>query len=103
MAEQASLEPWRAGRRGWWFEAWQDTTQDWQRIEVPATACPRIPAAFLEQEQRELGDRAYASEYCCQFTDARGAVFRAEDVANLVHDDVDDWSAELDRMMGQSA
>jgi hypothetical protein len=49
-------------------------------IEVPATECLRIPAGFLEQERRELGERAYLAEYECQFTDTRGAVFRAEDI-----------------------
>ena len=52
-----------AGRRGWWYEAWVDQTADWHRVEVPATACPRIPADFLAEERRELPTRVYETEY----------------------------------------
>ncbi len=64
-----------AGRRGWWYEAWIDATQAWRRVEVPATACPRIPADFLEEERRELPTRVYEAEYCCKFHDADDAYF----------------------------
>lgn len=67
-----------AGRRGWWYEAWIDATQDWRRVEVPATACPRIPAAFLAEERRELPARAYEAEYECRFHDADDAYFDAD-------------------------
>ena len=30
------------GRRGHFFEAWEDGGEAWQRIEVPASQCPRI-------------------------------------------------------------
>lgn len=67
-----------AGRRGWWYEAWIDRAADWRRIEVPATACPRIPAAFLEEERRELPARVYEAEYLCRFHDADDAYFAGD-------------------------
>ncbi len=44
--------PW--GKRGWWHESWV-SDEAWERYEVPATQCPRIPQEFLEEERRVLG------------------------------------------------
>lgn len=32
--------PW--GKRGWWHDEWTNG-QGWQRHEIPATKCPRMP------------------------------------------------------------
>jgi hypothetical protein len=69
--------PW--GRRGWWFEAWTGS-EDWQRIEVPATRCPRISAAFLEEERRTLPAYWFEQEYLCQFGETSDQLFRHADV-----------------------
>src|SRR5215211_1297396 len=45
--------PW--GKRGWWHAEWTDGGPSWERYEIPATACPRISAAFLEEERRSMG------------------------------------------------
>jgi hypothetical protein len=62
------------GRRGWWYEAWR-AEETWERYEVPASACPRIPPTFLEEERRTLGAWWYGQEYCCEFVEALGSVF----------------------------
>jgi len=67
------------GTRGWWYEAWR-SSDPWLRFEVPATECPRIPAAFLEEERRSLGEWWYRQEYCCEFLDAQTQAFGREDV-----------------------
>lgn len=69
--------PW--GKRGWFYEAWQ-SYEPWTRIKVPAQECPRIPAAFLEEEKRNLGDWWFRQEYLCEFADNETSVFRAEDI-----------------------
>lgn len=69
-----------AGRRGWWYEAWAQGGDDWERVEVPATACPRIAAAFLAEERRALPASWFAAEYECGFTEADDAFFRHEDI-----------------------
>src|SRR5262249_25687130 len=44
-------------RVGLLFDLWEgDAAQGWQRLHVPSTECPRIPAAFLESERRLLGE-----------------------------------------------
>jgi len=67
------------GTRGWWYEAWR-SADPWERFEVPAAECPRIPAAFLEEERRNLGEWWFRQEYCCEFLDAETAAFRSEDI-----------------------
>jgi Terminase large subunit, T4likevirus-type, N-terminal len=62
------------GRRGWWFEAWTGR-EDWQRVEVPATQCPRISPTFLAEEQAALGPWAYRQEYCCTFSETLDQLF----------------------------
>ncbi len=65
--------PW--GKRGWWHDAWANGGADWARVEVPATACPRISPAFLEEERRALGPLWFAGEYECRFVDTVDQVF----------------------------
>jgi len=80
-----------AGRRGWWYEAWTDLTADWHRVEVPATACPRIPAAFLAEERRELPARVYEAEYVCHFHDPDAAYFAGDLVDGAFKPGLEAW------------
>ena len=48
------------GKRGFFWEAWDQGKEAWTRISVPATECPRISKKFLEAERLALGERAYA-------------------------------------------
>jgi hypothetical protein len=81
-----------AGKRGWWYQAWIDISQDWQRVEVSATACARIPASFLERERSELGERHFNAEYYCSFEDNEAPETLLEQLADP---DVQDWSGWL--------
>jgi hypothetical protein len=67
------------GRRGWWCEAWRGD-EPWERFEVPATECPRIPAAFLEEERRVMGEIWFKQEYSCEFLDSADQFFGGEDI-----------------------
>ncbi len=84
----AMSTPW--GRRGWWYEAWR-STDAWHRTEVKATDCPRISAAFLEEEQRNMGQWFFAQEYMCEFLDAESAAFRSEDIEAAFTEDIEQW------------
>ena len=48
---------------------------EWFRMSVPATECPRIRAEFLEEERRAMGAAWFAQEYMCEFVDNGTAVF----------------------------
>ena len=63
------------GRRGFFYKAWTDSAADWQRVEVPAAAVPRIAPEFLEEERRELGESWFRQEYCCSFEALEGLVY----------------------------
>jgi hypothetical protein len=64
-----------AGRRGFFFEQWTQGGDGWERISVPASQCPRISPAFLEEQRRTLGPLLYSQEYECQFIDSGASAF----------------------------
>jgi hypothetical protein len=75
------------GQRGWFHAEWTGGGT-WQRVRVPADACPRITAAFLEEERQSLGERWFRQEYLCSFEDAVDAVFAYADVQAALHNDL---------------
>lgn len=79
------------GTRGWWYEAWR-SGEDWKRYEVPATMCPRIPADFLEEERRTLGDWWWRQEYGCEFMDAQSQAFTRAEIDQAFGEEVDTWA-----------
>ncbi len=53
-----------AGRRGFFYSAWSDESQDWLRINAKRADYPhRIRAGFLEQERKTLGPALYSQEH----------------------------------------
>lgn len=68
------------GKRGWFFTEWTEGGTGWERIEVPATACPRITPAFLEEERHHMPPLVFASEYSCQFVETLDSVFAFDDI-----------------------
>jgi hypothetical protein len=63
------------GKRGFFWSAWTSSTEDWLRIEIPATQVPRIPPEFLDEERRALGDAWFRQEYGCSFEAMEGLVY----------------------------
>jgi hypothetical protein len=75
------------GKRGFFFQEWTEG-DGWERVCVPATDCPRISPAFLEDERRSLPPLFFQSEYLCAFVDTLDQVFRTEDVVGAISDAV---------------
>jgi hypothetical protein len=73
------------GKRGFFWEEWDQGT-DWLKIRVEATECPRISKEFLEQEKRDLGERWYRQEYCCEFEESEDALFRWDTIQRAFQD-----------------
>jgi hypothetical protein len=69
-----------AGKRGWWYQEWTGAGP-WQRVEIHADACPRIPAAFLQEERDTLPQWVYEQEYCGVFHDPEGSAFSYDAIA----------------------
>jgi hypothetical protein len=63
------------GPQGWWYHAWTKE-KGWEKYEIPASMCPRIPQEFLDQERQALGLSAYAREYECSFETSEGALWK---------------------------
>jgi len=76
------------GKQGFFWEAWEHGGPEWERIQVPATECPRISAAFLEEERRALGPWWYRQEYECQFSETVDQLFGYDDVMASMTPDV---------------
>jgi hypothetical protein len=63
-------------RVGLLFDMWEgDAAQDWLRLHVPSTECPRIPATFLESERRLLGEALFRREYLAEFSASATGMF----------------------------
>lgn len=67
--------PWRT--HGFFYQEWK-YGEGWEKIAVPGTRCPRIPAQFLEEERSKLGEPVFRREYLCEFHDLGGALFARE-------------------------
>ena len=46
--------------------------EEWTRVKVTGPECGRIPADFLAEERRSLGEHRYKQEYLCEFVASRG-------------------------------
>jgi hypothetical protein len=77
------------GKRGVFFEEWtREPGEAWERYEVTASQCPRIPASFLEEERRSLPAWVYRQEYECSFEETDDQVFSHADVQAAISSEV---------------
>jgi hypothetical protein len=76
------------GRRGHFYETWENGGSDWLRVKITAHDVPRIDPAWLEAEREAIGRWWWEQEYMCLFKDAIDSFFRYEDIAAAVSDDV---------------
>jgi hypothetical protein len=75
------------GKRGIFYEEWT-SGHGWERYEVPASECPRIPASFLEEEREALPSWVFRQEYECSFEETEDQVFTTEMVERAVTSEV---------------
>jgi hypothetical protein len=64
-------------------ENWVHGGEEWTRFSVPATECPRISGAFLEEERRNVGQASFGQEYLCEFLDDGSQMFDREMVMGI--------------------
>jgi hypothetical protein len=77
------------GKRGVFCDEWHSIASRWERYRVPATDCPRITDAFLEEERAALPSWVYRQEYECSFEVTEDQVFTTEMVDAAVSADVE--------------
>jgi hypothetical protein len=66
-----------AGKIGWFYDQWI-AADDWTRVRVNASECPRISKEFLAEEMRRLGPSVFSQEYDLEFVDASDAMWSAD-------------------------
>jgi hypothetical protein len=76
------------GKRGVFYDEWHSRAGEWECYEVPASNCPRITDAFLEEERAALPSWVYRQEYECSFEETEDQVFTTEMVDAAVSADV---------------
>src|SRR5262249_34059887 len=78
--------PW--GKRGHFYEAWQNGGNEWERIQVTAYDCPRISREFIEEERTNMPSHWFAAEYLGEFSDTIDQVFATDHVMAALTDNV---------------
>jgi hypothetical protein len=66
------------GARGFFWKEWQLGGDSWRRVEIKATACPRISKEFLDSERRRLNGDWFRQEYLCEFVGFENSPFSPE-------------------------
>ncbi|HEX4133902.1 MAG TPA: terminase family protein [Bryobacteraceae bacterium] len=77
------------GKQGFFYESWEHGGDDWLRVRVPATECPRISKKFLEEQRSVIGDAWFRQEHLCEFVDGTVGVFDRDVVERAIDDDVE--------------
>ncbi len=75
-------------KSGFFYEAWANGGEEWERLSVRATECPRISARFLERERRSMDEQTFRREYLCEFADGADMLFTREMVDAAFSDEV---------------
>ncbi len=81
-----------AGRRGWWWQAWEQGGDTWERYRVTADQCPRISKEFLAEERRALGPSWFAAEYMTEFTNVEGSIFPEAYLQRIITEEEHAWT-----------
>jgi hypothetical protein len=85
-----------AGPLGPFYETWSNGGEEWERIMIRATACPRITPAFLEEAKRRLGSALFDTEMNCEFLVTAGGLFDPTALAQMFGGTMPtDWAERL--------
>ena len=90
------------GKRGVFYEEWTNG-EGWERYEVPASECPRIPPAFLEAERRSMPEWWFAQEYGCEFRETEDQLFTHEMIEGARDDALEEYRFEGDEDLWNTA
>jgi hypothetical protein len=65
------------GCRGHFWQEWE-YGEDWHRVKIVATDCPRIDPVWLSKERAQIGEWWYTQEYDCAFVDTKTQLFATD-------------------------
>ncbi len=63
---------------GFFHREFTEGAEDWRRVVVPATECPRFTPEQLASEEATLGARKFAQEFLCEFVSTNDGLFCVE-------------------------
>ena len=76
------------GQGGFFYEAWKDGAEDWHRISVKATDCPRIGAKFLNGVRGTMDAALFSQEFLCEFVGSGAEAFDRELIEAALDDTI---------------
>jgi Terminase large subunit, T4likevirus-type, N-terminal len=76
------------GRRGQFYKAWNEGGDEWHRVKVPTSECPRVTKEWLEQEEAEMGPMRFKGEYEAEFTDSDAPLFTSDLIEGALSEEV---------------
>ena len=76
-------------KRGFFFDAWNDSGDEWRRVKVTAQECPRMSPEQLEQQKRAMGEMFFRQEFLCEFVDTEEQTFAYDLIHNAFDDGVE--------------
>ena len=76
------------GPRGHFFKLWTEGGPAWDRFSVTIHDCPRIPSAWIEQEQARTPPHRWAAEYECSFSESVNSLFGFDLIQKCMSDEV---------------
>jgi hypothetical protein len=79
--------PW--GKQGFFYETWEHGGDQWLRIRVPATECPRISKEFLEEQRSAMGMDAFRQEHMCEFVGGGAGAFDRDLIEAALDDELE--------------
>lgn len=83
------------GKRGWFHQEWTEGI-GWERVQIQAEQCARIPRDFLASERTSMPAALYRQEYECSFEDLAAQMFGSELIASMFRADVAPLFAPLE-------
>lgn len=84
------------GKRGIFWDAWNDKEEDWLRFHVKTADCPRVSEAFLRAEKNALGPDWYSAEYEAAFTENEWSIFPHELVMRAIDPNLTAYTFDLE-------
>lgn len=74
------------GKRGFFYEAWENGGKEWDRFEIKVEQCPRLTPEFLASEKRSMPDFWYRQEYGGEFIDSIDSPFNPDAIEHMFSD-----------------
>ena len=76
------------GKRGHFFNEWQNGGDEWQRVQVDAMKCPRMTFDELERQKKTMGDMFFRQEFMCEFVDNITNTFTYDSISRAFTDEL---------------